>query len=60
MLEVAAPGTDGPDMVKVNRRMRDVLRAKGHAVSYTEFAGGHDFVCWRGTLADALQTLLMP
>jgi enterochelin esterase family protein len=58
VLEIANPETDGPDMIKVNRRMRDVLRANRHDVSYEEFAGGHDFVCWRGTLADALQTLL--
>lgn len=57
-LERPAEGTDGPDMVAVNRRVRDVLRANGHDVAYSEFAGGHDYVCWRGTLADALQALL--
>ena len=57
-LERPAAGSDGPDMVATNRRMRDVLRAKGHDVTYSEFAGGHDYVCWRGSLADALETLL--
>ena len=58
VLEVCPDGDDGPDMIKVNRRMRDVLRANGHDVAYTEFDGGHDLICWRGTLADALQSLL--
>jgi enterochelin esterase family protein len=45
------------DMVGTNRRLRDVLRKKGYAVSYSEYAGGHDYVCWRGTLSDGLIAL---
>lgn len=47
-----------PDMVAVNRHMRDVLRAKGYQVTYREFAGGHDHVWWRSGLADGLIALL--
>jgi enterochelin esterase family protein len=30
------------------------LRAKGYEVRYQEFAGDHDYINWRGTLADGL------
>ncbi|MFF4663626.1 enterochelin esterase [Streptomyces sp. NPDC001282] len=41
-----------------NRRLRNVLRARGYDVVYREFNGGHDYACWRGGLADALSVLL--
>ncbi len=40
-----------------NRRLRDVLQAKGYDVKYFEFSGGHDPVCWRGPFVDGLQWL---
>jgi len=44
-------------MVAQNRHMRDVLLLKGYDVTYHEYAGGHDYACWRGSLADGLMTL---
>jgi enterochelin esterase-like enzyme len=38
--------------------MRDVLLAKGYEVHYQMFVGGHDYVNWRGTLADGLLALI--
>ncbi|MFX0003931.1 MAG: alpha/beta hydrolase [Candidatus Hodarchaeota archaeon] len=41
-----------------NRHFRNVLKTKGYPVSYVEFLGGHDFVCWRGSIADGLIYLI--
>lgn len=46
------------DMVPCNRHLRDVLNLKGYEVHYAEFNGGHDYVCWRGSLADGLVKLV--
>jgi enterochelin esterase family protein len=33
-------------------------RAKGYEVHFQEFAGGQDYLGWRGTLADGLMALM--
>jgi enterochelin esterase family protein len=48
----------GGGILVPNRQLRDVLRAKGYEVRYQEFAGDHDYINWRGTLADGLIALL--
>jgi enterochelin esterase family protein len=48
----------GGGILAPNRNLRDVLLARGYEVHYQEFAGGHDFLSWRGTLADGLIILM--
>ena len=55
--EIDVTGHGGTILVP-NRHMRDVLLAKGYEVHYQEFVGGHDYLSWRGTLADGLIVLM--
>lgn len=48
----------GGQILETSRHLRDVLRAKGYQVHYREFAGGHDYLSWRGSLADGLIALM--
>lgn len=50
--------TDPNNLLIYNRHFRTVLQAMGYPFSYVEFLGGHDFVCWRGTIADGLIYLI--
>ncbi len=51
--------TGGADSILFcTRTLRDVLRAKGYEVHFQEFEGGHDYLSWRGTLADGLIALM--
>jgi enterochelin esterase-like enzyme len=53
-----APGAGGsPSTLVANRQMRDALRSRGYPVHYAEFAGGHDYFSWQGTLAQGLLAL---
>lgn len=52
LFETGRPGSTG--ILETSRHLRDVLTAKGYNVAYREYAGGHDYVVWRGALADAL------
>jgi enterochelin esterase family protein len=45
-------------LVHLNREMRDVLLLKSYPVTYREFDGGHDYLAWRGSLADGLIALI--
>jgi enterochelin esterase family protein len=49
---------NGTSILLTTRNLRDVLLAKGYDVYFQEFAGGHDYLSWRGTLADGLILLM--
>jgi enterochelin esterase family protein len=48
----------GATMLGSNRDLRDVLLLKGYDVDYHELNGAHQYVQWRGALADGLISLL--
>ena len=41
-----------------SRATRATIAAKGYEVTYSEPVGGHESVTWRGTLAQALASML--
>ncbi len=57
VFEVDSRGTGG-GILEPSRQMRDVLLAKGYEVHYQQFNSGHDYLNWRGTLADGLIALV--
>ena len=57
VFEVDSNGSGGA-ILEPSRHMRDVLLAKGYEVHYRQFAAGHDYLNWRGTLADGLLVLI--
>lgn len=50
--------TDPSQLFIANRHFRTILQAKGYRFHYVEFPGGHDFICWRGSIADGLIYLI--
>jgi enterochelin esterase-like enzyme len=48
---------DGPNLLTASRHLRTVLRMKDYAVDYTEYMGGHDWICWRAMLPTGLLAL---
>lgn len=42
------------DPMTAHHAFRDVLIDKGYEVDYSEYTGGHDLICWRGSMVDRL------
>lgn len=47
-----------PMQIASNQHMRDVLRAKGYPIGYSEYDGGHAFLNWSGGMTRGLVFLL--
>lgn len=58
LLEVVQTPLNGPSILDANRHLRDVLIAKGYTLYYSEAAGGHEPVTWRGGMAPGLIQLM--
>jgi len=52
--DLPAPNGRSVTNLAANRHLRDVLRARGYAVDYSEFSGGHEFVNWQSSMAFGL------
>lgn len=55
LFEGAHQGTAG--ILETTRHLRERLKAAGYAVTGRDYAGGHDYLVWRGALVDALLEL---
>jgi len=42
----------------MTRNLRDILRARGFAVSYQDLAGGHEYSNWKASFGEAIRQLL--
>jgi enterochelin esterase-like enzyme len=49
---------NGPSILQTNRHFRDVLNAKGYPLHYSEVAGGHEPLSWRGGIGEGLVQLI--
>ncbi|TBV02535.1 enterochelin esterase [Stutzerimonas kirkiae] len=48
---------DVAGILESSRQVRDISRLKGYETHWREYAGGHDWLVWRGALADGLIAL---
>lgn len=44
-------------LLEDNRRIQKLLQENGYNVNYREFAGGHNYTCWRDELPQALMMM---
>jgi enterochelin esterase family protein len=47
-------------LLPTNQQMRDLLQAKGYAVSYREYPGEHNYTSWRDDVWHGLEALFGP
>jgi enterochelin esterase-like enzyme len=58
ILETGKTPNNGPSILSCNRHLRDVLHAKGYELYYSERAGGHEPLNWRGDISEGLIQLI--
>ena len=54
LLERGPTPGNGPSILETNQHLRAVLERKGYEIHYTEIAGGHEPLSWRGGISDGL------
>lgn len=51
-------GTYGLSMLGQNQNLSAYLQERSFSITYAEYTGGHDYACWRGSIAQGLIALL--
>jgi enterochelin esterase-like enzyme len=46
------------DIIGGTRRFTNALKERGYNVTYAEYNGWHDYLCWQGVIPEALKVLL--
>jgi enterochelin esterase-like enzyme len=59
-LSISVGAMEVAQQLDTNRRLRDVLVARGYALDYTEFNGNHSYLNWRAEFADRIAQLIGP
>lgn len=48
---------DSAGILETSRSLRDTLRLRGYTALWRQYSGGHDWIVWRGALADGMIAL---
>jgi enterochelin esterase family protein len=52
------PGPDGRSGYEHTQQFVEVARTRGTDITYRDFVGGHDYLCWRASFPEALRSIV--